>query len=119
MNVQRIIQRFWHEQPIVFPLVALFHIFLLGRYIIDLWGNFGDRQVVLGGLWFTVAAVLSVYIAFMKRWANIGYSALTIAGLLLQYLIPIDSEWRPLGITLFPFDVLMCVFLLFYYKRFR
>ena len=113
------LKRITSKAPILFPLVALFHIFLLVRYIADLWGSPLTTPVVLPGAWFGIAALLAVFICDLRRWANISYIALTILGLLLQYLAPKGSDWQSLGTTLFPFDLLMCVFLLFYYKRFE
>lgn len=119
MNLQQTIQRYWREQPIVFPLVALFHAFLLLRYLVTLGPYLDQRPVAAQGAWLAVATLLSFFICGMKRWANAGYILLTMAGLLLAYLLPVAREWKELNTVLFPFDLLMCVFLLFYYKRFR
>ncbi len=119
MNFQQSIQRYWREQPIIFPFVALFHLYLLIRYLISMGGYFDQINYLAQGVWLLVATLLAVFICSMKRWANVGYILLTIAGLLLAYLLPVGKEWKELNTVLFPFDLLMCVFLLFYYKRFR
>ncbi len=54
-----------------------------------------------------------------RRWAAIGYIALTAVNLALHFLLPKHSLWAQISDVLLPFDILMCVFLLFYYKRFH
>lgn len=119
MNFQEIVQRYWREQPIVFPFVALFHFYLLLRFIFTMAPYFDEPAYLAQGVWLLTATVLAVFICSMRRWANVGYILLTMAGLLLAYLFPVAKEWKELDTVLFPFDLLMCVFLLFYYKRFR
>jgi hypothetical protein len=111
------LHRFWHEPPVVFPAAAIFHLFLLARGIADLGDTLSYNWLTL--LWYAAAFVLSVYCVLLKRWSAIAYIVLTIAGLLLQFVLPVGIFWKDVGATLFPFDVLTCFFVLFFYKRFR
>jgi hypothetical protein len=107
--------------PILFPLVGLFHIVLLCITIFG-FGKEGLLGTSIGGgtvLEWLLYTVLWVFVCLQYRWAAIGYICLTAINLLLYFLSPKESIWHLVSDTLLPFDILMCVFLLFYYKRFR
>ena len=55
----------------------------------------------------------------MRKWAATGYMLFTAINLLLQFALKHEPLWHSAGETMFPFDVLMTAFLLFYYKRFE
>jgi hypothetical protein len=107
--------------PVVFPLVLLFHIVML---CITAFGFISDGVLdtaiaagtVLEWLLYTV---LWLFVCLQQRWAVIGYIALTSLNLLLYFLASKEGIWHMLSDALLPFDVLMCFFLLFYYKRLR
>lgn len=112
-----LLKRIWHEPPVVFPVAVIFHLFLLVRGLADLGDTISYNWPTL--LWYILAFALSVFCLLLKRWAGIAYIILTAVGLLLRYALPVGIFWKDVGATLLPFDVLMCFFLLFFYKRFR
>ena len=117
MNGRSLWRKIWFESPVIFPTAALFHIFLFLRSVFDFHDSLAENWPTV--LWYGVACALSVACVFLKRAAALGYIIFAIVGLLIQFVIPLDFFWKNVGSTLFPFDLLMCFFLLFYYKRFR
>ena len=112
------VKRWWWEQsPIVISLAAAFHVFLLVRSFFDFSDSLDINWPTI--LWYFVACAFAIWCVWLKRPAAIGYILLTVLGVLLQFAFPVSRFWKDVGGTLFPFDVLMCFFLLFYYKRFR
>ena len=107
--------------PVLFPLVAAFHVVMLVITVFN-FGRDGVLDTFIGGgsvLEWLLYTALWMNVCLQRRWAAIGYIILTAVSLMLQFLTPHNSQWRMIGDTLFPFDVLLCFFLLFYYKRFR
>ena len=125
VQAQTFYDRYFRQIPVLFPLVALAHVVWLGLTVVsfaqlDVLGTFigGGTCVEL-----LLYAVLWLAVCDMRRRAAIGYMVLTAINLGLQYLTPAHAEWRSVADALapahIPIDVLMCFFLLFYYKRFR
>ena len=114
---QSLLYRFWKEPPVIFPMAAIFHLYLLVSGFIDLGDTIGINWPSM--LWYITAFLLSIFCLLLKRRAAIAYIMLAIAGLLLQYALPVSIFWKNVGSTLFPFDILYTFFLLFFYKRFR
>jgi hypothetical protein len=107
--------------PVLFPLVGLFHISMLLVTAIG-FAREGVLNTMIGGgsvVEWLLYTLLWVFVCLQYRAAAVGYIILTAANLLLQFLTPQDQSWRHIADTVFPFDVLMCFFLLFYFKRFR
>lgn len=120
MSQPTLLQRI-KELPVLFPLVALFHVVM---FAITTYGfaRDGVLDTVIGGGSATewlLSAALWIGVCFWKRWAAIGYIVMTVANMALLFLTPLGSVWRSISGTLFPFDALMGLILLFYYKRFR
>ena len=113
--------RIFRRPPILFPFVLLFHIvvliFNIKPYLLE-GGLFGGAGLV-ALVWSLIYLVLWLFICDMRKWAATAYMIFAAINLLLQFLLKKDPLWHDAGITLFPFDVLMTVFLLFYYKRFH
>ncbi len=113
--------RFFRQLPIVFPLIAGFHFVLLG-YSIFTFAQAGvlDSAICYGSCaMLLLYALLWVAVCDRRRWAAVGYMTLTAVNLMLYFFARKDSIWHQISDVLLPFDVLMCVFLIFYYKRFR
>ncbi len=119
--MQTFYDRFFRQLPIVFPLVALFHFVRIVTALLTsaevgvldspiCYGSCAELMLY-AGLW--------VAVCDRRRWAAVGYITLTAANLLLYFFSAKDTLWHQISDALLPFDVLMCVFLLFYYKRFR
>lgn len=113
--------RIVRKPPVFFPLVALFHVVML---LAAIWqfGSQGDLQSREGltttFVWL-IYGILWLFICDMKKWAAIAYVICSLAGLCFQFLLPKGSIWYDIGTVIFPFDLLMIVFLMFYYNRFE
>ncbi len=108
--------------PVLFPLVGLFHMVMLVIGLVQ-YAQLGELGSVpaLGSLahWLIYGLIWMLICLYESRWAALAYIGLTSAELLLQFFGPAGSLVRELSSTLFPFSILLCFFLLFYYKRFR
>ena len=108
--------------PVLVPLVAGFHLVMLIIAIIgfsaaDVLGEPVPMGTCLVWLLYS-AAWISICLQ-QQKWAAITYIILTAINLALQFLLPKGSLWQQVGGSVFPFDLLMCFFILLYYKRFR
>jgi len=118
--IHNLFDRIVRKPPVLFPLVALFHLVML---LVTAWqfaaqGVLGSREGMIAVSVWALFTVLWLFICDMKRWAAIAYVVCSLAGLCGQFLTTKDGVWYELGTVLFPFDLLMIVFLMFYYKRF-
>lgn len=115
------IEKYFKNVPVLLPLAALAHLFWtgfsFGKFLSDgtLFG-FITGGTVLNQLLYTL---LWLGVCLQKRWAGIAYIGVTAVNLCLQFLTPAGSQWKLVADALFPFDVLMCFFILFYYKRLK
>ena len=119
--VSNILRRLWHQLPVLFPLVAIAHIVWLGYAVVS-FSQQGVMDTFIGAgncLVMLLYTILWIGVCDRRRWAAIGYLTLTAVNLCLQFFTHQHSEWRYVSDALFPFDLLMCFFILFYYKRFR
>lgn len=113
--------RIFKDPPVLFPLVMLFHLFLLlyaaAQFIGQgvLWTEAG----IIDTAWHLVYFSCWLFVCDMRKWAATGYMIFTAINLLLQFALKHQPVWHDAGITLFPIDVLMTAFLIFYYKRFH
>lgn len=115
------LKRIFRRPPLVFPFVLLFHIvvlvFNIKPYILEGGLLAGGGLIAL--TWSLIYVILWIFICDMRKWAATAYMVFTAINLLLQFLLIKTPLWHDAGLTLFPVDVLMTVFLLFYYKRFE
>jgi hypothetical protein len=120
-QAQPFFRRVWTGLPVLFPIVGLFQIALfcynLIRFALD--GVLGTAIAAGTCVELMLYALLWIAVCDRRRWAAIGYIVLTSVNLLLQFLAPVHSIWHQISDALFPFDALLCFFLLFFYKRFR
>lgn len=103
------------QLPVMFPIIAVFHVLLflytVGYYLsMDVLTN---DKIIVNCVTLLLYTLLWIGVCGLSKKAAIGYIVLTAIDLLLFFF-----QWG-VGDSLLPFDVLLCVFLLFYYKRFR
>lgn len=117
--MKEFIDRYVKNGPVLLPILAIAHLLLagysFGKFLSDgtLFGFITGGTFLIQLLY----TLLWLGVCVNKRWAGIGYVALTAINLCLQFLTPEGSQWRLVADALFPVDVLMCFFILFYYKR--
>lgn len=106
--------------PVLFPLIALFHLLMFGVAVFG-FAQSGDlTEFVPAGTcveWLLYTAFWIAVTFTQRRLPAILYILMAAVNLYLQFLTAKGSDWRLVGGTVFPFDLLLCFFLLYYYKR--
>lgn len=112
-------KRIWQRPPVVFPLVALFHVVML---VYNVWifrsEPFPSEGWVFPGIFF-LYTICWLFVCDLKRWAAFGYVILTATSIILRYTL---KDWAKIELyadTLFPYDILFTFFIMFFYKRFK
>ena len=107
------------KPPILFPLVALFHVLWF------LWTLWDDRSTPFPGiewlqvLWMAGYALFWIAASDLRKWGALGYIFLTLLNASL-YLAIRNSKVSILYMSnMFLLDGLFSVFLVFYYRKFR
>lgn len=115
------IDRYFKNGPVLLPLAALAHLLWTVSSFVKFLGEDTLFSFIGGGtvLIQLLYTLLWLGVCAQKRWAGIAYIAVTAVNIGLLYLTPADSEWKHVSDALFPFDLLMCFFILFYYKRLK
>jgi len=111
--------RFIKKPPVLFPLVALFHIVMLGYSI---WNYHTEPFPSIGWvqpLWMLCYTISWIFVCDMKRWAMYVYMGLTTLNLILRVYVTSPTLRSDFTDTLFPLDILFTFFLMVYYKRFE
>ena len=103
------------KPPQLFPLVALFHIAML---IYVVWNDISEPYAWIQILWMLGYTVFWLFICDMKKWAALGYLALTVIDLVLRFTLKSPDNLAIYVSDMFILDVLFSFFVLFYYRRF-
>ena len=107
------------KPPMLFPLVALFHILML-LYII--WD---DHEVPFSFLLWVQVFWMAAYTLFwlaacdLRKWGALGYFALTLISAAVYFAARNNKIDHYYVSNIFLIDGLFSFFLLFYYKKFR
>lgn len=112
-------KRIFRQLPVLFPLVALFHIVVLGLALgafRDVLSDTAIRWTLVG---LALYAVLWLFICDLKKWAGTAYILLTALCIAVEFLLAKDGLWHEVTAYYFPVNALMSFFVLFYYKRLR
>lgn len=98
----------------MFPLVALFHLIILGIEAFTfeplLWAQL---------VWKLLYTISWLFICDLKKWAGFAYIALTTANLFMRWLMTNPSMVNNYTDALFPADVAFTLFVIFYFKKFE
>jgi hypothetical protein len=106
------------KPPMLFPLVGLFHVLWLVRTV---WTM---RHAPLGGieylqvLWMLGYTIFWIGICDLRKWAALGYMAITILNFILFFSLKNIYDKDLFTSSLFLIDGLFSFFVLFYYKKF-
>ena len=112
------IKRIIKKPPILFPLVALFHIVLLGKSLWDYHAEPFPSAIWVQPLWMLAYTVSWLFVCDMKKPAALIYIALTTLNLTLRYMLTSSTALSNFTDTLFPADALFTFFVFFYYRQF-
>jgi hypothetical protein len=107
------------KPPVLFPLVALFHVLWL------IWTIWSDRYLhfpdlaLLEVCWMIGYTVFWIVACDFRKWGALGYFALTLVNTCIY--LAVRNGKLPAGYesNMFLLDGLFSVFLLIYYKRFN
>ena len=105
------------KPPMLFPLVALFHVLWF------LWTIYDDRHEPLDiawlqVLWLTGFTLFWIATCDLRKWGAIGYFALTLIDAVLYFAARNHVADQLYLSNMFLLDGLFSFFLLFYYKKF-
>ena len=108
-----------NRPPVLFPLAALFHVLITVAAIISLYPIPLNQRDWLRPLALLLFAVLSVALCFMRKWAAMSYTGLSILCLAMLYFGGEDTPAQIFGRAAFPFNLILSFFILLLFKRFR
>lgn len=111
------LQRFIQKPPVLFPLVALFHIAMLGYGLYSYSTEPFPSLIWVQPLWLLLYTFSWVFVCDMKRWAAIAYVLLTVLNLSLRFLLTSSIDINNFTDALFPADILFSFLALFYYRQ--
>lgn len=118
---QGFLYRFFRRPPVLFPLIALFH---LGLTISEAFNYIGNNDVYMA--YWLIPAVLLLYTVFWsgatlyRKWAAVAYVLLTVANVSLHFFAPPSVYKQALGDILFipvPVNLVFAFLLLFFFRR--
>ncbi|MBS1773669.1 MAG: hypothetical protein JST82_12485 [Bacteroidetes bacterium] len=109
-----LIDKFIKQPPIVFPLVALFHIALLGYSIYNASTELLSSVLWLQPVWMLCLSFAWLFSCAMKKWAALVYVGLVVVDIALHLF---DKDGH-VGSLLYFYDVLFAMILMAYFKRF-
>lgn len=110
-------KRAWNKPPIVFPLVALFHLVIV---LHALW-TFSDLLVADYHSWLypgvlLLYLVLWLFVCDLRKWAAYVYILLMLADVLSYFYVPSARDYAG---VLFPANIIFAVLILVYFRKFE
>lgn len=108
-------RRITRKPPLLFPLVALFHVGLLVYYLFTLF----PEPLWVQLLWIAMFTFAWIFVCDMKKWAAWLYVGITTLNLGLRLVLKSPADLSNFTDTLFPADILFSFFVLFYFRRFE
>jgi hypothetical protein len=112
---RRIIRR----QPVLFPIAALFLVLMTVIAAVTLYPTPLFQRDWLRPLSMLLFTITWLFVCDLRKWAATGFILLTMLALGLQYFSLPDSPGRIFASGLFPLDMILSIFILVYFKRFR
>lgn len=107
------------KPPILFPLVALFHVL---AFAYSLWSVHDVPFPAidwLQPLWMLCFTACWLAACDLRRWGALGYILFTTINIILRFAVKSPIEQDVLTNALFPADILFSFFIMFYFRRFR
>lgn len=106
------------QPPVLFPAVALFHVLWLIYALVAVVQAPGTATYI-SALWLLGYTAFWLAVADMRKWGSFGYIGIAIISIIIYFTEHDHTMWIMYESPIFPFDILFCFFILFYYKRFR
>jgi hypothetical protein len=101
---------------VVFPLVALFHIFWWGVTLVTFIQTPGSSTAVSCAWMLGYASSWTLFSVRIK-WGGMVYIGITVADLVLHHLLSTQFNNTFYGSPLYLLDIAFSFFILFYFKR--
>lgn len=112
---RRIIRR----QPVLFPIAALFLLAMTLIAAITLYPTPLLQRDWLRPLAMLLFSLIWIFVCDFRKWAAMSFISLTMIALALQYFAAEDSPGKIFASGIFPLDMILSLFVLIYFKRFR
>jgi hypothetical protein len=112
------LKRIIKKPPVLFPLVALFHIGFLLYSIYD-YSSEPMGKIWVQPLWLLCFTASWLFVCDMKKWAAVAYIVLTALNLVLRFVLKSPMDIVYFTDALFPADVLFSFFIFFYLRQFE
>lgn len=117
-DIKANIKDFFTKPPVVFPLVALFHLLLLILSVVSLISA-PATATEIGAAWMLAYTLFWLAASTMRKWGAIGYILVTVADILTWYAVK-DPHLRDFyNSSLFLISIVFSLFIVIYYRRFR
>jgi hypothetical protein len=113
--MSNLIDRFIKKPPVMFPLVALFHIVLLAYNIYDASSEHITSLYWLQPLWMLAYTIAWLFVCDMRRWAAYTYIAITTINMAVHFFVK-DELYHS---SLFLIDAVFAMIVMAYIKRFE
>jgi hypothetical protein len=117
-DIKVFISDIFRKPPILFPLVAVFHVVWFFICLLSLVQQPGTSTYV-GMLWMLVYSIFWIGVADQRKWAAMGYIGITVVDIIIWYMAYAHGTTSPYQSPLFLIDILFSFFIMFYFKRFR
>ncbi len=117
-DLKTFVSDIFRKPPVLFPLVAVFHIVLLCITLYTAIKEPGNTTY-LGLLWMTAYAFFWVGTADLRKWGALGYIGVTVVSIVVWYMAYAVGHRPSNGSPIFLIDLLFSFFIMFYFKRFR
>ena len=105
--------------PVMFPLVALFHVLWLSWILIGLGSEVYSLELIVRISWMALYALFWIAACDRKKWGALGYLFLTLLNTILFLVLKTAALRSYYMSSLFLLDALFSFFLLFYFKDFE
>lgn len=109
------LKRIFTKPPLLFPMVALFH---MGILVYNIY-IYAAEPLWIQLLWLLLYTVSWIFVCDLRRWASVVYMGLTTLNLLLRFILESPTDLSNFTDAMFPADVLFTFFLMFYFKKFE
>lgn len=114
---------YFQKAPIIFPLLGIFLVFLTGYEISIFWIQADNPTLFnLRPLVFSLYSIAWIACCYLKKWGAISFIAITSSCLGIYHLSNNDQWQNIIGEILYkplPLNVLMCMLVLLFYKKFK
>jgi len=113
-NLQTFIRDTIRKPPVLFPLLAVFHI---GMTVYVIYADLLDKHLWAQVLWMLAFSFFWLFICDLRKWAAMGYLILTSIDVILYFIM--HSEKSIYVSNMFLLDVLFSFFIFLFYKKFE